>query len=360
MMTSDRLFPTPDVGAFDAGTARRVLMTVSCRDSDGIHKVDDAGQLQVRDGQPVQVMHNGLLIEEGSYYGSWMTEIIRGLGGHHEPQEELIFDAIVSRLATSNVDHPTIIEFGSFWSYYSLWFCRALDGARAIAMEPDPAYLDVGRRNARLNGLAERVDFLHGVVGAEPGVPMDFRTQSTDEDIPVVQHDLASLMDLYGLSQVDLAMVDIQGAETVLLDRARPMLKAGSVRFIVVSTHHQSISGDPLTHQKALELLRDCGAHIIAEHTVRESYSGDGLIAATFDPSQDDLTVPISHARARESLFGEPEYELADLDREIARRDRSLAASRAEVARIHQTRLWRWSSVPRALYGRVRRLARRR
>src|SRR5664279_2435799 len=123
----DQRLVSPDVEGLDDGEARRVRMTVSCRDSDGIRKVEDAGQVQVRDGQAVQVMHNGLLIEEGCYFGPWMTEII---------------------------------EFGSFWSYYSLWFCRALNGARAVAMEPDPAYLDVGERNARLNGLAESVHFL--------------------------------------------------------------------------------------------------------------------------------------------------------------------------------------------------------
>ena len=368
----DQRLVSPDVEGLDDGEARRVRMTVSCRDSDGIRKVEDAGQVQVRDGQAVQVMHNGLLIEEGCYFGPWMTEIIRGLAGHHEPQEELIFDAIIARLAQLNIDKPAIIEFGSFWSYYSLWFCRALNGARAVAMEPDPAYLDVGERNARLNGLAESVHFLHGVVGPQPGQPMNFRTESTNDEISVIQHDLASLMELEGLCEVDLAMVDIQGAETVLLDRARPLLAAGKVRFLIVSTHHQSISGDPLTHQRALDLLRDCGAHIIAEHTVRESYSGDGLIGATFDAGQHDFTVPISHARAKESLFGEPEYELAALNHEIAHRDRlvgecdqevnvlrsELAASRVEVATIHQTRLWKWSSVPRAQYARLRRSGR--
>jgi len=359
IMTTDQRFVTPDVDGLDEGAARRVFMTVSCRDSDGIPKVEGAGQVQMRDGHAVQIMHNGLLIEEGCYYGPWMTEIIRGLAGHHEPQEELVFDAIVSRLAKSNVHHPTILEFGSFWSYYSLWFCRALNGAHAVAVEPDPAYLDVGRRNAQLNGLSESVHFLHGVVGPQPGEPMDFRTESSQEDISVVQHDLASLMDLEGLSQVDLAMIDIQGAETILLDRARPTLMAGKVRFLIVSTHHQSISGDPLTHQRALELLRDCGAHVIAEHTVRESYSGDGLIAATFDASQRDFTVPISHARAKESLFGEPEYELDALNHEIAHRDRLLAASRAQVDRVHQSKLWRWTSGPRAAYARLRKSGRR-
>jgi FkbM family methyltransferase len=355
----DQQFAAPDVEGLADGAARRVLMTVSCRDTDRLPKVEDAGQVQVRDGQAVQVMHNGLLVEEGGYYGEWTTEIIRCLAGHHEPQEEVVFDAVVSRLATMDIDRPSIIEFGSFWSYYSLWFCHVLTGAHAIAMEPDPTWLDVGRRNAKLNGMEERFEFLQGVVGARPGEPMLFRTESTHEEIPVVQHDLGSLMASYGLSEVDLAMIDIQGAETVLLERARPILTAGGVRFLIVSTHHQSISGDPLTHQRALDLLRDCGAHIIAEHTVRESYSGDGLIAATFDPSQHDLTVSISHARARESLYGEPEYELAALSRRVAGLEASLARSEARLAGVYRTKVWRWTRLPRAVYGSVRRRLRR-
>ncbi len=298
--------------------ARRVAMTLSCRDTDVLPKVRDAGAIRTVPGGSVQVMHNGVLIEEGCYYGPWMTQIIRGLAGHHEPQEELAFDAVIRRLAASGTDAagqpaPTMIEFGSFWSYYSLWFCHVVAGGRAVAMEPDPVYLQVGVRNAALNGLTGRIEFVHGAVGARPGELMDFRTESTGAVIPVVQHDLGSLLHDARWQRVDLVLLDIQGAETILLERARSLLTAGRVRFLVVSTHHQSISGDALTHQRALELIIDCGGHIIAEHTVRESFSGDGLIAASFDPADRDLTASISRARARESLFGEPEYEIAQL-----------------------------------------------
>ncbi len=42
-----------------------------------------------------------------------------------------------------------------------------------------------------------------------------------------------------------------------------------------------------------------------------ESYSGDGLIAASFNSLDHELIVNISYARAKESLFGEQEYDLA-------------------------------------------------
>jgi hypothetical protein len=83
------------------------------------------------------------------------------------------------------------------------------------------------------------------------------------------------------------------------------------VRFVLVSTHHQLFSGDPLTHQRCLALVEDLGGHVVAEHSVSESCSGDGLVAASFDERDRDLRIPVTHVRARDSLFGEPEFALA-------------------------------------------------
>ena len=60
-------------------------------DSDSLPRVADAGALVERDGVKLPVMHNGLLIEEGGYFGQWMTEILRSSHGVHEPQEEVVF-----------------------------------------------------------------------------------------------------------------------------------------------------------------------------------------------------------------------------------------------------------------------------
>ena len=79
----------PDLTGLDPAIGPRVLATVSCQDSDDIPKVPGAGQCRDHDGTRVQVMHNGVLVEQGGYHGAWMSEIIRALRGHHEPQEEL-------------------------------------------------------------------------------------------------------------------------------------------------------------------------------------------------------------------------------------------------------------------------------
>jgi predicted O-methyltransferase YrrM len=63
---------------------------------------------------------------------------IRVLRGHHEPQEELVFHRVLERLAADGGE-PSMIEFGSFWTYYGLWFCHALPAGTVVAVEPDPA-----------------------------------------------------------------------------------------------------------------------------------------------------------------------------------------------------------------------------
>lgn len=362
--------PAPRLDHLDPAAAARVLMTLDCADSDRLPKVDGAGEVLDLDGTAVQRMHNGLLIEEGCYYGPWMTEIIRSLHGHHEPQEEVVFAAVLDRLVATD-EAPTMVEMGAFWSYYTMWFLQgAGEAGRAVGIEPDPAYLETGRRNLALNGLTATL--LPGAVGDEPGAPVQFRTESTGEVVEVPQYDLASLMTETDLEHVGLLMVDIQGFETLLLRRAVEQLRAGVVRFLVVSTHHHLISGDALTHQRALDLLVDAGAHVIAEHTVAESYSGDGLIAVSFDERDRDLHVDVSHARARESLFGELEHDLQRAtdelrDTHLALQDRSAElarlqgveqAAQARVRELESSTSWRVTAPLRRVVSSLRRRSR--
>jgi FkbM family methyltransferase len=319
-------------------------------------------------------MHNGVMIGEGCYYGPWMTEIIRGLHGHHEPQEELVFHRVIERLARDK-ERPRMVELGSFWAYYSLWFMQAFPEGTVVALEPDPDYLEVGRRNFAINGRTGL--FIHGAVGPDPGTTLGFTTESTGQVVQVLQYDLRSLLEEVTLDRVDLLMADIQGAETILLERAVPMLSEGRVRFLIVSTHHHSISGDPLTHHRALGLLTACGGHVITEHTVGESFSGDGLIAVSFDPSDGDFIVEVSRARQRDSLFGELEHDLARAQAEAARAqneaaraiaeeaqrhsqirtlDDELRRTRGELDAIKRSRSWRWTAPSRAIGATVRSL----
>jgi hypothetical protein len=113
-----------------------------------------------------------------------------------------------------------------------------------------------------------------------------------------------------------------------------------------------------------------------SEHSVNESFSGDGLIAVSFDDRDRDFVVPVSHARGKESLFGEMEVDLAAseakrLDAERIRTDLTSERDavqaelfqvgserdflRGQLGAISGTKMWRWSRRPRQIYQRVRR-----
>ena len=340
---------------------KRIMTTISATDADEIPKVEGAGEVLEIDGRTVQRMHNGLLLEEGGYGGPWMTEIIRSLHGHHEPQEERVFHAIVERLKAEG-GPKRMIEFGSYWSYYSLWFATSITDAEVIGLEPDPNNMEVGRRNAKLNIAGEKVTFIAGAIGADPGGKMIFENESDGRSTEVELYDMPSLFATKGWDSVDLILADIQGAETSLLEISENEFVAGRVRFAVISTHHNSISGDPLTHQRALEFFQRIGAHIIAEHSVPESFSGDGLIAVAFREKDKDLVVPITFARARDSIFDELEWELhrANEREQIIKQERNVAEERAEIAEAFEYRVrtsapWRAAAPLRTVYSRIRR-----
>lgn len=288
---------------------RRIALTTAVRDTDTIVKVPNAGEVIDHDGVTVQVMHNGILMEEGCYYGAWMTEVIRQLQGHHEPQEELAFHTIIERLSR-DTPAPTMVELGSYWAYYSTWAKHEIPGAQLTLVEPDPRNLEVGRRNLALNGM-EAAAMLHAAVGSEHGGTLILPWDSDGRAHATPQVSVDGLMSDLDLQRIDLLLCDVQGAEIAMLDGAVSALKERRIRFLVVSTHHHEITGDPLTHQRCAKILHDAGAHFIAEHSVSESCSGDGLIAVSMDERDADLKADVTIVRSRDTLFGELEWELA-------------------------------------------------
>lgn len=289
----------------------RIRMATLCRDCDALPKATGAGEVLTEpDGARVQIMHNGLKVVADGYCGEWMTRLIALCRGHHEPQEERVFHEIVTRLPAD----ATMIELGGWWAFYTLWFLQLCPARRAWVIEPDPRHRAVGEANARRNGLAPV--FIAGFAGAAAAPPMPFATES-GEQVVISRLAVPQLMDEAGLDRLDLLHCDAQGAELEVLNGCADALRSRRIRLALVSTHHWSITGDPLTHQRCLELIRGCGGRIVAEHEVHESFSGDGLIAAHFgDERLDWAPVPISRNRYSTSLFRNPLYDLAAERRE--------------------------------------------
>jgi FkbM family methyltransferase len=144
------------------------------------------------------------------------------------------------RLITSLVGPgSTMLDIGANVGIMTIRAAR--QGARVIAIEPDPALVQRLRANAELNGLHD-VEVVAAAATAEPGVVMLHRAGGDN-----VNRGLASLLqhhhhrealevpgitvDSLGLDSVTLVKIDVEGAEAGVvagawdtIDRCRPHL----------------------------------------------------------------------------------------------------------------------------------------
>jgi FkbM family methyltransferase len=327
----------------------RIAMTLRCRDCDAIPKVANAGRVIVDPAVGrVQVMHNGIRVLADGYGGAWTTRLIELCRGHHEPQEERIFHEVVSQLPVD----ASMIEIGGYWAYYSLWFLSGGNRRRSIVVEPDPAHLEIGRRNATLNGLSP--EFLAGSIGRAPSAPHSFQTESSGlVNLPCLS--VPQILVERGFDRLDLLHCDAQGAELAVLESCRGLLRCGAIRWVFISTHAYQISGDPLTHQRCLALMLGLGGKLVAEYEVHESFSGDGLIVAWFGSGQPELRLPhITRNRYSESMFRNPLYEIA-ANTEATRARAEAVAALSEVKALRESTSWRVTAPLRLVSSVLRR-----
>ncbi len=238
---------------------QRALLTISGSDTDYIPKVAGAGEIFTDGIIPYQLMHNGIKIVLHSYYDTqWLTDVIYGLKGHHEPQEEKCFYEVLKYMP----DNATMIELGSYWAYYSLWFASQIKNANNYLIEPDPRRLEVGRKNFELNNKTGF--FQRGFVG-----------KMTDDEPDISGTELISIdnfMEHENIKHINILHADIQGAETEMLETT--IKHIDNIDYFFISTH-----GDR-HHLPCLQFFKNHQFTILAEHSAAESYSGDGLIVA--------------------------------------------------------------------------------
>lgn len=302
-----RVLADHESGPWKKSAAERAAMTIESPDSIGIPRVKEAGKTLTQDGKEVQIMHNGVRVMKHSYQGQWQAETIEKLRGIHEPQEEKVFQEILTHIGKG----ATMMELGSWWSYYSLWFLKNLPGSLAICCEPDPKNLEVGKANMALNGFdeGERVVFYDAASGNRDGQKLEFTNEDGSKQ-KVTVRTVDSILNEQKLQKLDLLHLDIQGAELAALQGAIESIKSGKIRFVFVSTHHYLISENPIIHQQCVEFIKEHGGHIIARHSVIESSSGDGLIVASFDKKDADMKISITPQPSDDALFREYEYDI--------------------------------------------------
>jgi len=233
----------------------RINEVVICPDNKDIPRVANAGQVE----KGKQIMHNGLKINLGSYYGPEFVQMFYKNKGVHEPQEEKIFQEVLKVIPEGG----TMIEMGAFWSFYSMWFNKDVKNAKNYMIEPDKVNLKCGTSNFKLNSM--QGDFTHGFIGKE--------TASID-GTPVICID--DFVKEKGIEHIDMLHSDIQGFEHDMLLGSEKTIAANKVSFVFVSTHATPEG----VHQRCVEFLKKYNYSIIVDVDLDNTFSADGLIVA--------------------------------------------------------------------------------
>jgi hypothetical protein len=231
----------------------RIHDVIVCPDNLKIARVKEAGLI---DGD-IQVMHNGLKIALGSYYGTEITKMLQKNKGVHEPQEEFVFSKVLEQLK----EEPVMVELGSYWAFYSMWLLQKRPKAKVYLYEPDEHNLSYGKKNFELNGFAG--DFNHAFISHE----INTVTCPPTLNLPYIFRDK-------GLEFIDILHSDIQGYELNLLDGARNFLKEEKIGYLFLSTH------DNKKHGSCINLLKEYNYEILCEADLDNTFSYDGLIVA--------------------------------------------------------------------------------
>ncbi len=259
----------------------RINDVVSCPDNQYIERCEKAGQII----RGKQVLHNGIKIHVGSYYGPEYTQMLRQNKGVHEPQEEKVFAEVLRQMPAGAV----MVELGAFWAFYSMWFNKEIKAARNYLVEPDDFNGGQGKRNFRLNGM--KGEFIKAFVGARSVAGGKVPTICIDD-----------LVQQQEIQKMNILHSDIQGHEYDMLLGAERTITEGRVDYIFISTHANDL------HYACLDFLREKKYRIIAEADLDNTYSEDGLIVAAAPGIEKPGSIPIAHKRPAHSqplAFGE-------------------------------------------------------
>lgn len=194
------------------------------------------------------ISHNGLKLTT-NYYGDFI-KIMQLNKGVHEPQEEYIFGEVLKYIKPNS----TMLELGSYWSFYSLWFNKEIKDATNFMVEPIKENLECGKQNFQLNDA--KGIFINDYVGKN-------------------HFTIKRFMEKYNVKHIDILHSDIQGHEIDLLVESEKEFTSNKISYCFISTHSQAI------HLKCVEIIKKYGYKIIAEADFdNQTFCSDGILIA--------------------------------------------------------------------------------
>jgi FkbM family methyltransferase len=172
----------------------------------------------------------------------------------------------------SPTDSPVIVDGGANTGMATIWWLARWPDARIVAFEPDPQIFAMLAHNVR-HQQTDRLELRRaalstGALGATflpdgaDGGRLVGRGESGADALEVPSQSLAEL--LRALEHVDLLKLDIEGAETDVLQEAAAELHRVGALFV----EYHSFAGGVQSLPELLTLLRDAGFRLYVESPV--------------------------------------------------------------------------------------------
>ncbi|WP_083527605.1 FkbM family methyltransferase [Curtobacterium ammoniigenes] len=170
----------------------------------------------------------------------------------------------------SSSDSPTIVDGGANVGMASLWWLARWPNARIVAFEPDPSIFSILGFNLR-HHPSDRVELRRAALsterlggrfvpdGADGGRLTASSVNRGSAELSVPTQSLQEL--LRNLEHVDLLKLDIEGAETDVLQESASELARVERLFV----EYHSFAGVPQQLPDLIGLLRDNGLRIYIE-----------------------------------------------------------------------------------------------
>ena len=151
--------------------------------------------------------------------------------GVHEPLEEFVFQEMIKhkqknfKLNQNETIPGAMLELGSYWAHYSMWFAKYFPNSDVYCVESDLLNLECGKNNFSMNNF--KAKFIHAYVCSD-----DFMVDKFFVD--------------YNIKHISVLHSDIQGYELEMLFNAKNTLINQLIDYIFISTHSQKLHYDIL------------------------------------------------------------------------------------------------------------------
>jgi FkbM family methyltransferase len=203
--------------------------------------------------------------------------LLRTDEGHSDIAFTGFYELELSRKITAHARElrgAWMVDVGANYGYFALLWAAVSPEHHVIAFEASPRNHAPLRENARLNGLEGQIEVREFAVGRKPGT-LEFSLGGDEQTgwgsfatagaaqttrVPVVTLDDELPPD----PAIDLLKIDVEGADTWVLQGARRLLENKRIRHIYFEQNKERMESLGIGEQEPFDLLRAVGYEVTA------------------------------------------------------------------------------------------------